>query len=176
MDKKEMKTLIKKARQGDSRAFGLLYSEIRIELFRFALYVLKNSSDAEDAVQSASISAFRKIGMLKKEDSFKSWYFKILFNECKNLLSEKSRKYELPQEDMTLFFRDEASFEGNFFVKEMLSSFSHEDRSVIVLSVLEGYSSKEIGEILGMNPATVRSKLSRLLIKLRKMTEGEENE
>ncbi len=176
MDNKEMKNLIKSAKHGDSHAFGVLYSEYRTGLYRFALYTLKNTHDAEDAVQSASVLAWKKIGMLRNEESFRSWYFRILYNECMNILSEKSREYELPQEDMSLFNRDEPSFESDFSVSELLSQFAEADRSIIVLSVLEGYTSGEVAEILGMKPVTVRSRLSRLLSKLRKQSEGADNE
>lgn len=175
MNKKEIKTLIKSAKNGDSHAFGLIYSELKTGLYRFALYTLKNTHDAEDAVQSASIIAFKKIGTLKKEESFNSWYFKILYNECMKILSDKSRVYELPQEDMTLFDKEIPDNQSDINISELLSQFNEKDRSIIVLSVLEDCSSKEIAEILSMNPATVRSRLSRLLSKLRKQLEGAEN-
>lgn len=174
MDKKDVRNLIKSAKNGDSHAFGLLYSEMKTGLYRFALYTLKNTHDAEDAVQSASVLAFRKINTLKKEESFRSWYFRILYNECMNILSEKSRIYELPQEDMTLFEKEVIDDHSSIDVEEILSQFSEKDRSIIVLSVLEDCSSKEIAGILGMNPASVRSRLSRLLSKLRKQLEGAE--
>ena len=67
MDGQKMKNLIKSAKKGSAEAFGELYSLYAKELYRFALYTLHDTFDAEDAVQNAALSAFRKIGDLKKE-------------------------------------------------------------------------------------------------------------
>lgn len=176
MDKKELNILIKSAKHGDAHAFGLIYSELKTGLYRFALYTLKNPDDAEDAVQAASIIAFRKIGTLRKEESLKPWYFRILHNECMKILTDKSRIYELPSEDLSFFEEEAPDKEKKIDISALLSQFSEKDRSIIILSVLEDYSSKEIAGILGMKPATVRSRLSRLLSRLRIQLEGEENE
>lgn len=176
MDQKAFRDLIKSAKHGDAHAFGLIYSELKTGLYRFALYTLKNPDDAEDAVQSASIAAFRKIGTLKKDESLKSWYFKILYNECIKILTDKSRIYELPAEDLSFYEKELPEAERKIDIPELLGQFSEQDRSIIILSVLEDYSSKEIADILGMKPATVRSKLSRLLSRLRKQLEGDEDE
>ena len=75
--------LIKKAKLGDTKAFSQLYAEIYKDLYRFALYMTKHTQDAEDAVSEAVISAYENISGLKEENSFKSWMFTILNNECK---------------------------------------------------------------------------------------------
>lgn len=176
MDKKAFSTLINSAKHGDAHAFGLLYSDLRTGLYRFALYTLKNPDDAEDAVQTASVTAFRKIGTLRNDASFKAWYFRILYNTCMNILTEKSRIYELPTEDLSFYEREIPEAVKEIDIPSLLSRFSQQDRSIIILSVLEDYSSKEIADILGMKPATVRSRLSRLLSRLRKQLEGDEDE
>ena len=61
---------IKKAKSGDAEAFALLYSEIYTDLYRFALYALKNRADAEDAVSETVMDAFTSIHKLRRETSF----------------------------------------------------------------------------------------------------------
>ncbi len=172
MDGQEMKKLIKSAKKGSSQAFGELYSLWAKELYRFALYTLKDTFDAEDAVQNAALSAFRKIGDLKKDESFKSWFFKILYNECMKIAGHKSRAFEVPTETCAVF-SDETHIIDETGVMELLDNLAPKEKSIIILSVFEGYNSNEIASILEMNPSTVRSSLSRLLKKLKTQLEGE---
>ena len=75
--------LIRKARRGDVKAFSELYARIYVDLYNFSLYMLKHQQDAEDAVSEAVISAYENIGSLRKEESFRSWIFKIWSNRCR---------------------------------------------------------------------------------------------
>ena len=75
---------VKKAKRGDAAAFARLYEQIYPDLYRFALYTLKHTSDAEDAVSETVTDAFASIRKLKKAESFKGWMFRILYNKCKD--------------------------------------------------------------------------------------------
>lgn len=176
MDGQKMKSLIKKAKHGDSEAFGILYGEYMKELYRFALYSLKNEDDAEDAVQNAAIIAYKKICDLKNDGSFKSWFFKILYNECKKILLSKNKKYEFPYEDMSVIEAELPDFSGGADLLSLLDALSETDKAIVILSVFDNYTSEEIAEILSMKPTTVRSRLSRLLHALRKQLEGVKND
>lgn len=172
MDGQKLKNLIKKAKNGDTAAFGELYGEYMKELYRFALYTLKNEADAQDAVQSAALIAFRKIGELRNEMSFKSWFFKILYNECRKTVLSASRKNELLYDDMSVIEGELPDFSEGKDLLSLIDLLSDEDKAIIILSVFEDYTSKEIAEILGIKAGTVRSRLSRLLTALRKQIEG----
>ena len=163
-----MKDLIKEAKKGDADAFGRLYASLSHELYRFALYYLHREADAEDAVQDAALSAYKNIRYLKKPESFRSWFFKILSNECKKYLLKRSSR----PEDLTDDFPTLAEPTGNdhvlrFELAELLDALQDDDRQIVLLSVLEGYSSKEIAQITGIKANTVRSRLSRSLHKIR---------
>ncbi len=172
MDGQKMKNLIKSAKKGNTEAFGELYSLYGRDLYRFALYTLHDTFDAEDAVQNAALAAFRKIGDLKKEESFRSWFFKILYNECMKILGQKSRAFEVPSEVPAVFSEDTYSFDESG-VMALFEALPPREKSLITLSVFEEYNSNEIAEILGMTPSAVRSSLSRLYKKLRIQSEGE---
>ncbi len=176
MDGQKMKNLIKSAKKGNADAFGELYSFYAKDLYRFALYNLKNTFDAEDAVQNAAVAAFTKIGNLKKDESFRSWFFKILYNECLKIVTSKSRVREIPSESVALLRDEQVQLPDESGVMALLEKLSEQEKSIVLLSVLYEYTSKEIAEILSMNPSTVRSSLSRLLKKLREQLEGDENE
>lgn len=176
MDGHDIQHLIKHAKKGNAYAFGELYSVYAQDLYRFALYTLKDTYDAEDAVQNAAVNAYRKIRDLKKDESFRSWFFKILYNECRKLLTSKPRLYEVSQEDMSVYDKEVPSDSERSDLLSLLDTLPHEQKAIVVLSVFDGYTSEEIGEILGMKASTVRSTLSRLLSKLRKQLEGADNE
>ena len=173
MNESVMKDLIKDAKKGDAAAFGRLYAELSHELYRFALYYLRRDQDAEDAVQDAALAAYKNIRNLQKPESFRSWFFKILSNECKKYLIRRAAHPEDPTDE----FPTLADASGNdhalrFELAELMNALPDDDRQIVLLSVLEGYSSKEIAAITGMKANTVRSRLSRSLHKLREELEN----
>ncbi len=172
MDGYDLKKLIKKAKAGDCNAFGELYGKYKNELYRFALYTLKDTYDAEDAVQSAALTAYKSIGSLRNEGSFKSWFFKILYNECLKILSAGAKKHEYGYEDISVIEDELPDFTGRSDLLSLIELLSEKDKAIVILSVFEGYSSKEIAGIIGLRPGSVRSRLSRLLSALRKQIEG----
>ena len=56
----DFKTLVKSAKKGNRHSFAVLYSQIYKELYRYALFTLRNQQDAEDCVSEAVIDAYRK--------------------------------------------------------------------------------------------------------------------
>lgn len=157
--------LIRKARRGDVTAFSELYAQVYKELYRFALFTMKHPQDAEDAVSETVIAAYENICNLKKEESFRNWMFTILANQCRKRLKMTRRTEQLP-EGLAASERDYAE---NCDVREAFMRLDEEDRLIVVCSVLEGYGSVEIGRMMGMNPATVRSRKSRAMDRLRRM-------
>ena len=156
--------LIHKAKRGDIKAFSELYAQLYQELYKFALYTMKHSQDAEDVVSETVIAAYENIKKLKKEESFHSWIFTILMNQCKKHFKQNSETEELKDE----ITAEEVSQEENYDLLQAFQMLDGEERMILSCSILEGYSSEEIGHMLAMNPATVRSKKSRALEKLRK--------
>ena len=149
--------LVRKAKNGDTKAFSLLYAGVCKEMYKFALYMMKHTEDAEDAVSETVISTFENIAKLKNESSFKSWIFTILGNQCRKMLGKRG---------------NHASEEETLDVKEAFARLEEEERMILSYSVFAGYGSEEIAQMLEMNAATVRSKKSRALGKMRKMLEA----
>ena len=176
MEKTE-KNLIHDAVKGDTDAFAELYSMHALGLYRFALYYMHNPADAEDAVQDAVLQAFRGVSSLRKEDSFKSWLFKILANVCKKRLMQNKNIYadEAVQDRSDLCNQESPTLDivSCLAIRDAVATLPEQDRQVVLLSVVAGYKSDEIAKILGMNPATVRSVKSRSLAKLRELVSEE---
>lgn len=159
----DCKQLAYEAKQGNKEAFGELYQEVYQDLYHFALYVLKNPEDAQDAVAETVTDAYAAIGKLRDCEAFKGWIFKILSNKCKRKLKEYTRKTEP-------LYEQEGSVQGDLDrdmqVREAFFSLSDEERFIVAMQVFGGYKSKEIGSILHKNHNTVRSRLDRALKKM----------
>lgn len=158
---------VKKAKCGDAAAFAGLYQQVYGDLYRFALYTLKNKMDAEDAVSETVTDAFASIKKLRNAESFKGWIFRILYYKCKDRL----REYTLKSEELPENYKElpaNECVEDGVMIRAMFFELEEEERMIISMHLFAGYTSKEIGKLLGMNENTVRSKESRALNKLRK--------
>ena len=157
--------LVKRAKEGEIAAFAALYEEIYKDLYRFALYTLRNRQDAEDAVSETVTDAFASIGKLRREDAFRAWMFRILSNKCKNRLKEYTRKYvELEDAEEELAHTEEVT--ESVYIQKIFGELEETDRFIISLHVFGGYTNREIASILSMNANTVRTRESRALKKM----------
>ena len=123
---------------------------------------------AEDCVSECVCLAFQKIGSLRKSSSFKSWLFKILHNCCNSAMREKILSTGNVEYTSLTNLASEEDVGEKLSLKEALAALSGEEREIVILHYCHGYTSKEIGEILEMNDATVRSKIMRSGEKMRK--------
>lgn len=152
------------AAKGDTEAFSRLYEMVYKDLYHIALYCLRNTHDACDAVSDTVIDAFSSIGKLKSPEAFKNWILKILYSKIKRKQKEFINCNNATEEEIN------ESKDFNFDsaeLKEALDTLDNESKIILSLSVLEGYSSKEIAEICGIRASTVRSRLTRFKQKLR---------
>jgi RNA polymerase sigma-70 factor (ECF subfamily) len=152
------------AAKGDTEAFSRLYEMVYKDLYHIALYCLRNTHDACDAVSDTVIDAFSSIGKLKSPEAFKNWILKILYSKIKRKQKEYINCNNASEEEIN------ESKDFNFDsaeLKEALETLDNESKIILSLSVLEGYSSKEIAEICGIRASTVRSRLTRIKQKLR---------
>lgn len=147
------------------RAFSEMYAQVYTDLYKFALYTLKNPQDAEDAVSEAVIAAYENIGKLRSEKAFKSWMFTILANQCKKKFSERKGTEELGSD----IAAPEADYADRQDVEAAFGILNEEERMIVSFSVFGGYKSQEIARILQIKAATVRSKKARALEKMRQV-------
>ena len=157
----------------DAEVFTRLYSVVAKDLYRLALYFLKNKEDAEDIVSEAVLDAYRQIESLRDDSLFRNWIVKILTNKCRMKLKYYAQSKEEVSDNVTELSDERTKREAynaefnSLELKEMLMELENEERFIICLSVFEGYKGDEIARILGLNPATVRSKKQRALAKLK---------
>lgn len=170
MDEKMIK-LVLKAQEGEVNAFGELYSLVWQELYRFAYYCVSDRQEAEDSVQEAAIDAWCNIGSLKNPDSFKNWFFSILSAKCNRKIRQiVRRKQQVSLEEIHTSAETSLSCQDltlSIELYEHILKLKADDRIIVLLSVVQGYKSHEISNILGINANTVRSRLHRTLQKLK---------
>ena len=70
------------------KRFSEMYETVYRDLYHYALCLMKNPQEAEDAVSEAVVAAYENIHKLKKEEAFRSWIFTILTNKCKKRLKK----------------------------------------------------------------------------------------
>lgn len=148
--------------------FSKLYEEIYKDLYKTAYYMLGNAQDAEDAVSEAVLSAYKDFHKLRNPALFKNWIFKILSNRCKRKLREYYKKNLPLEEDTKIVYTD---MDESNDVRRAFSELEKEERMIVSLCVFGGYKSHEIGEVLSLNPNTVRSKYARALGKMQEKLE-----
>ena len=168
MSSKIIDNLVSSAKNGSAEAFGELYEIYSKDMFRFAYYYTGSAAVAEDCVSECVCSAFQKIGALKKSSSFKSWLFKILHNCCNRALREKILAKGNVEYSSLIDLSLDDDIGEKLSLRQALAALSDEDREIVILHYCHGYTSKEIGEILDMKDATVRSKIMRSGEKMRK--------
>lgn len=169
MSSKIIDNLVYSAKKGSAEAFGELYEIYSKDMFRFAYYYLGSAALAEDCVSECVCIAFQKIGDLRKPSAFKSWLFKILHNCCNSALREKMLSTgNVEYSSLVYLSAEEDDLSEKLSLRQALTHLTQEEREIVILHYCQGYTSKEIGKILDMKDATVRSKIMRSGEKMRK--------
>ena len=164
------KNLTLKAVSGDKEAFAALYALYKDDLYRYAFFKLGDPEDARDAVSACIVSAFESIHSLRSASAFRHWIFRILYRCCLSLITEQRRRGE--RADASELDRLPAREDGlSVELREAFSALSLQDRDIVLLSAIAGYNSREISDMTGLKPATVRSRLSRALAKMKEFLE-----
>ncbi|MGC9333956.1 MAG: RNA polymerase sigma factor [Anaerolineae bacterium] len=174
------RALISAARKGDRRAFNQLVLHYQGLAYNVAYRILGDPDAAADATQDAFLSAYRAMPKFRG-GVFKSWLLRIVTNACYDQLRVKQRRPtssldDLPIEaDHTHYLRDSAEQpdeyverqELNRFIEAGIATLPLEQRTVLVLSDVQGMSYEEVADVLNISLGTVKSRLSRGRAKLR---------
>lgn len=138
-------------------------------MYRLAMSMLGNTEDAADAAQEAILIAYQKLPSLRKRESFRPWLMRILTNECYAILRGRKKVVSL---DEVSEMPAAAENEEQLQLWQAVCSLNQSLRSVVVLYYYDGFSGKEIGTILGITEANVKTRLSRARKHLRILLEG----
>lgn len=170
------KRLFHAAQAGDANAFGALYALYANELYRYAYAILRDRHAAEDAVQETCIKVYTNLKNIQKSDAVKAYFFKTLQNTAKTLLRRGTLTVygeEIP-ETQPACDNTEATASDRTDLQNALLRLTEEERQIVLLSAVAGFTSKEIAATVDLTAGAVRSKLSRSLEKLRTYLAEEE--
>ena len=171
---------IASARKGDARAFNQLVPLYQSMAYNLAYRILGDADAAADATQDAFISAYKAMRKFRG-GSFKAWILRIVTNACYDQLRRKQRRPTESLDDLEIdadyvgYLRDGADLpdeayerrELNQAIQSGILSLPMDQRTVLVLSDMQGLSYQEIAEATGLSLGTVKSRLSRGRAKLR---------
>lgn len=152
-----------------------IYHRYSKAMYNTAFRILKNSFEAEDAMQEAFLKAFKKIESCHESSSFGSWLKKIVVNESLYQYNKKSKKEELPLEESQKEI-DKVSMENHSLdyaklkaqeVMEAISFLKENYQIAINLHLIEGYDYEELSDILKISNANSRTLISRAKEQLR---------
>lgn len=127
-------------------------------LYHIAKSILGNDEDCADAIQNAILNSFEKIHTLRNDKYFKTWLTRILINECYRIIHLK--KEQIPYEDYfeTQLQTDQEDYSEVF---EAVMGLEANYRIPLILFYVEGYSIKEICQILKLSQSTAKTRLCR---------------
>ena len=178
-------TLVARTLDGDTDAFELLVCRYAEKFFRMAQGIVENESDAQDVIQKALLKIHGKLETLRDHSSFSSWAYRIVKNQALMKVRKQKRNSEVGFGDLGPGKDDERHFEGlapewrsradeafetselRERILEAIEELEPKYQSPFVLYEFEGHELPEIGELLDLSVAGVKTRLHRARLRLR---------
>ena len=158
---RELTKWVSQAQDGDEASLGLIIESIQKDLFRFCLYLCRDSQQAEDLCQESLVQALQKIHKLKDASAFKSWLFKSAKNLHLDLIrAQKHRTYEA-LEEASEPIAETPNPDNLLEIRRSLAELDPEARAVLILIDSEGFSYTEASKILDISESALTSRLYR---------------
>ncbi|MBE7039220.1 MAG: RNA polymerase sigma factor [Ruminococcaceae bacterium] len=177
--------LIQKASKNNVEAFEKLIQPYTARLLNHAYRMLNNREDAEDALQEAYLKIFTSLYKFEGHSSFKTWAYRIVTNVCIDMLRKQKKtcetslnvtnedgEHEIVIPDYT--YSPEISVQkksASDALKNALENLNEEHKIVVVLRDIDGLSYDEIAHVTSTNVGTVKSRINRARIQLKKLLE-----
>jgi RNA polymerase sigma-70 factor (ECF subfamily) len=181
--------LCRKIAERDGAAFELMVDRHQGRAYRLASSILGNEADARDVSQDAFIRLYESAGRFDGRSRFSTWFYRILVNLCidhqrKNRWWKRMAPLASPGDDPDERAFDppssEAGPEDEAMLKQSISrlrpalaKLSPQQRAAVLLQTQEGFTSREIGEVLRCSEATARVHVHRGIAQLRKLIASE---
>jgi RNA polymerase sigma-70 factor (ECF subfamily) len=164
--------LINGCLQGDRRMQEELYRRFSPRMYAVCLRYAGSAEEAEDILQEGFIKVFKKMESYRGDGSFEGWIRRIFVNTA--IEHFRRKRYLQPVTE-----KEENTLEGNYLsvldelaerdILALVQQLSPGYRTVFNMYVVEGYTHKEIGDIMGISEGTSKSQLSRAKVILQEM-------
>jgi RNA polymerase sigma-70 factor (ECF subfamily) len=178
--------LVERLKAGDEEALETLFNRYSTKLYTVAQRILGEVADAEEVIQDVFWTAFRKAKSFRGTAQFSTWLYRLTVNAALGKIRRSKRNKEIEYEEYLPKFQKDghhlvrpvvdwsdtldekyAEQELQQLLKDALEQLKPVDKSVVVLSDLEGMSDKEIAETLGLTVPAVKTRLHRARLFLR---------
>lgn len=188
---KEDGELVKAFQAGDKAAFDKLVLKHKDKLFNLCYWFLGDKQEANDSAQDVFIKIYRSLKKFRLESAFSTWLYRIASNTCKNRLKSLEHRQkkkmvwldnpdDLDNREHSAKIHAESPSpmlelekkERMMLIQKAIGLLPAEQKTVVVLRDIEGLSYEEVTNITGFNLGTVKSRLSRARLELRKKLTG----
>ncbi len=181
------RSLLRRLRDRDERAFRELVSAHRDRVYNITFRMLGNRAEAEDVAQEVFITVFKTIESFREESKFSTWLYRVAVNHCKNRIKYLARRHDRDRDELDESNANSSSSDAPIsapipsapdralegaqmekILQEAIAGLEEDQRLVVVLRDVEDLSIEEICEITGLPDGTVKSRLHRARLVLRK--------
>jgi RNA polymerase sigma-70 factor (ECF subfamily) len=157
--------LVRSARAGDRAAFAeLLRPDYRVA-FRLAYGLLQDVDEAEDVVQEAAFTAWRRIGNLREGSSLRPWFLGIVANQCRTV--KRSRWWSVTKIEPPEVEAPTTDLAASLDLRRALRRLGHDERLVLVLRYYLDMPFEEIATTLGITPKAARTRVERAIRRMK---------
>lgn len=153
-------------RMDDEQSYISVVEEFSNLVYRIAYQNMMNAADSEDVVQDVFLKLLKHSEPFEDKEHLKAWLLRVVINQCRDYHRQLFRRKESFFETLEQFDRGTPGPEEQLVLSE-LKKLSETDRTVVYLHYYEGYSLKEIADMLGKSPNAVNVRLVRARKKLK---------
>jgi RNA polymerase sigma-70 factor (ECF subfamily) len=172
------RAIIERVLAGEADAFGYLVRRYQNRYVRFAVRAMGTRDDAEDALQSAFMRAYRHLRSCHDPDRFGSWFYQIVINECRTLAVREARRRQrfTHETDDLHHIQDHAARADRGIVddelQEVLNTLPPEQREAVLLRYIEDMSYEEMAALTGVGVSALKMRVKRAIARLRNVLDG----
>ena len=167
--------LIKGCIEGNPEMQKLLYDQFSSKMYGVCLRYAENTEDASDVMQESFIKVYKSLPKFRGEGSFEGWIRRIFINTSIEHFRRKVKLYNVTEVQENTIEDTELDALDSLETKDILkivNELSPGYKQVFNMHVIEGYSHKEIADVLGITEGTSKSQLARAKGVLKKIIES----
>ncbi|RAU83225.1 RNA polymerase sigma factor [Pontibacter arcticus] len=168
--------LIAGCQRAESKAQKLLYERFASQMYGVCLRYLKAEMDAEEALLNGFMKIYQNIGKFENKGSFEGWVRRIMVNEALAFLRKKEPLHLAIEDGGTMQVASQTGADHDLAegeLMQLLYTLPAGYRTVFNLYAIEGYSHKEIAEMLSITEGTSKSQLSKARVMLQRRLSGQ---
>jgi RNA polymerase sigma factor (sigma-70 family) len=161
---------VKAAAAGDDAAFARIVGAYHEDMRRVCVVMTGDQQLAEDAVQAAWSIAWRKLGTLRQPERLRPWLVSVAMNQARDMIRKRRRTPEAALDTTTARVTggvDPATGIESLDLLAAMERLDPDDRALIAMRYVAGFDATEIGTAIGLSPSGTRTRLERVLARLR---------